>query len=205
MNGYVAQRRGRFYAVIYEGLDPVTGRERRTVASRRHRPGRGRTARDPARRRGARTGRRGAGADLRRLPDRPVAAGQEAAARDQHLPGLRTQRAPPHPPRARTHRTAPAPPPPHRSALRPAPHPNRRAAGPRPEDGLRDPPRDPRRPRRSRTSRAAHPQRRPDRPLPQAEGDPEDRSPVLDRRPAAGSSCGPQPVTGSSRCCGSPP
>jgi integrase len=29
MNGYVAQRRGRFYAVIYEGLDPITGRERR--------------------------------------------------------------------------------------------------------------------------------------------------------------------------------
>jgi len=30
MNGYVAQRRGRFYAVIYEGRDPVTGKERRT-------------------------------------------------------------------------------------------------------------------------------------------------------------------------------
>jgi hypothetical protein len=29
MKGYVAQRRGRYYAVIYEGLDPVTGRERR--------------------------------------------------------------------------------------------------------------------------------------------------------------------------------
>ena len=29
MNGYVAQRRGRFYAVIYEGCDPVTGKERR--------------------------------------------------------------------------------------------------------------------------------------------------------------------------------
>jgi len=29
MNGYVARRRGWFYAVIYEGLDPVTGRERR--------------------------------------------------------------------------------------------------------------------------------------------------------------------------------
>jgi integrase len=29
MNGYVAKRRGRYYAVIYEGLDPVTGRERR--------------------------------------------------------------------------------------------------------------------------------------------------------------------------------
>jgi hypothetical protein len=27
MNGYVAQRRGRFYAVIYEGRDPITGRE----------------------------------------------------------------------------------------------------------------------------------------------------------------------------------
>lgn len=30
MKGYLAQRRGRFYAVIYEGLDPVTGRERRS-------------------------------------------------------------------------------------------------------------------------------------------------------------------------------
>lgn len=29
MNGYVAQRRGRFYAVIYEGRDPVTGKETR--------------------------------------------------------------------------------------------------------------------------------------------------------------------------------
>ena len=29
MKGYVAQRRGRFYAVIYEGRDPVTGKERR--------------------------------------------------------------------------------------------------------------------------------------------------------------------------------
>lgn len=27
MNGYMAQRRGRFYAVIYEGRDPVTGKE----------------------------------------------------------------------------------------------------------------------------------------------------------------------------------
>jgi hypothetical protein len=30
MKGYVAQQRGRWYAEIYEGLDPVTGRERRT-------------------------------------------------------------------------------------------------------------------------------------------------------------------------------
>ena len=25
MRGYVAQRRNRFYAVIYEGIDPITG------------------------------------------------------------------------------------------------------------------------------------------------------------------------------------
>jgi hypothetical protein len=29
MQGYVAKRRNRFYAVIYEGIDPITGRERR--------------------------------------------------------------------------------------------------------------------------------------------------------------------------------
>ena len=29
MSGYVAQRRGRFYAVIYEGRDPITGKETR--------------------------------------------------------------------------------------------------------------------------------------------------------------------------------
>ena len=29
MQGYVARRRDRFYAVIYEGIDPLTGRERR--------------------------------------------------------------------------------------------------------------------------------------------------------------------------------
>ena len=26
MRGYVAKRRNRFYAVIYEGIDPITGR-----------------------------------------------------------------------------------------------------------------------------------------------------------------------------------
>jgi len=29
MRGYVVQRAGRFYAVIYEGRDPISGRERR--------------------------------------------------------------------------------------------------------------------------------------------------------------------------------
>ena len=28
MRGYVVERKGRFYAVIYEGLDPITRRER---------------------------------------------------------------------------------------------------------------------------------------------------------------------------------
>jgi len=30
MKGYVTTKRGRYYAVIYEGLDPITGRERRS-------------------------------------------------------------------------------------------------------------------------------------------------------------------------------
>jgi integrase len=30
MHGYVARKRDRYYAVIYEGLDPITGRERRS-------------------------------------------------------------------------------------------------------------------------------------------------------------------------------
>lgn len=29
MRGYVVQKGSRFYAVIYEGVDPLTGRERR--------------------------------------------------------------------------------------------------------------------------------------------------------------------------------
>ena len=30
MQGHIARKRDRYYAVIYEGLDPVTGKERRT-------------------------------------------------------------------------------------------------------------------------------------------------------------------------------
>jgi hypothetical protein len=29
MRGYVTQKETRWYAVVYEGLDPITGRERR--------------------------------------------------------------------------------------------------------------------------------------------------------------------------------
>jgi hypothetical protein len=36
MRGYVVEKCGRLYAVIYERLDPITGRERR--ADRRRRP-----------------------------------------------------------------------------------------------------------------------------------------------------------------------
>lgn len=39
MKGYVANKGGRWYAVIYEGLDPVTGRERSELARRRNQPG----------------------------------------------------------------------------------------------------------------------------------------------------------------------
>src|SRR5438046_539358 len=33
MKGYVAQKGNRWYAVIYDGLDPVTGQERRRASS----------------------------------------------------------------------------------------------------------------------------------------------------------------------------
>ena len=36
MKGYVARKGDRYYAVIYEGRDPLTGREPRRLASRRH-------------------------------------------------------------------------------------------------------------------------------------------------------------------------
>ena len=174
MNGYVAKRRGRFYAVIYEGLDPVTGRERR----RWHPAG---TDRAEAERLAARlaaeeTGpsRRRAVADLRRLPHRPMAAGQEAAPRHQHLPRLRAQRAAPRPAGARTDRAAPAAPPAHRGALRPRsspPPPSRPALAPKTVyeihliiRGCA---------RRRRSARAASPATSPSSPAPQAEAIPQ--------------------------------
>ena len=61
MNGYIAQRRDRFYVVIYEGRDPVTGKEQR----RWHPAGTDRAeaeaARCQARRRGDPPGRRVSG------------------------------------------------------------------------------------------------------------------------------------------------
>ncbi|MEO6570861.1 MAG: hypothetical protein ABIO83_04880, partial [Ilumatobacteraceae bacterium] len=34
MKGYVVRKGDRYYAVIYEGIDPITGRERRRTARR---------------------------------------------------------------------------------------------------------------------------------------------------------------------------
>lgn len=45
MHGHVARNRDRYYADIYEGLDPVTGKERRSWHPHRHRLRRSRTPR----------------------------------------------------------------------------------------------------------------------------------------------------------------
>ena len=75
MNGYVAQRRGRFYAVIYEGRDPVTGKEIRRWHPAGTDRAKGGEARREAGRRRNQADRRRAVADLRCLPDQPVATG----------------------------------------------------------------------------------------------------------------------------------
>ena len=96
MKGYVAKKGNRWYAVIYEGLDPITGRERRSW----HAAG---TLRADAERLAARLaseldGRndRGPVTDLRRVPHEQVAAGQAAGARRHRLRRLSPQRREPH-------------------------------------------------------------------------------------------------------------
>ena len=88
MNGYVAQRRGRFYAVIYEGRDPVTGKELR----RWHPAGTDRAAAELLARKLAAKEQSRIGptrsSTLRRLPHDPLAPDQEAAPRCQHVSGL---------------------------------------------------------------------------------------------------------------------
>ena len=201
MNGYVAKRRGRFYAVIYEGLDPVTGRERR-----RWHPAA--TDREQAQRLAIRLAAEEQG---RADAVRTLTLG--AYLTSQWLPAKKLQLA------AGTYRgyernvsatscrrsdasACAGSAPPHRSAVRPAPHPEPRATSPRTQDRLRDPRRHPRRPRRRRPARS-HPQRRPRRPLPQTEGDPTNREPVLDRRPAPPVPAPRRRSPTASRCCGS--
>jgi hypothetical protein len=88
MNGYISQRRGRFYVVIYEGRDPVTGKE----LWRWHPAGSDRAEAERLAKkltgRGDPSGRSDPVVDLRCVPHEPVAAGQEAAPRDQHLQGV---------------------------------------------------------------------------------------------------------------------
>jgi hypothetical protein len=148
MKEYVRQRGDRYYAVIYEGRDPVTGKERRTSASSRNRPGRSRASRRQTRRRRDRPSRCCAVVDVRCLPDRAVAANQEAAPRHQHLPRVRTQRAAPRSADARQGGYPPTPLPADRSALRLAAalHHRPRVGA---QDCLRDPPRHQRCARRS--------------------------------------------------------
>ncbi len=183
MNGYVAQRRGRFYAVIYEGRDPVTGKEMR----RWHPAGTDRAEAERLATSLAAAERKrtdvGPFVDVRCLPDQPVAPGQEAAPRHEHLPGLRTQRRPPRPARPRADRDPSVALPADRITLRLAPAPHRRT-GPVPQDRVRDPPPYPGRAHRRAPSRARDPQRRARRPGPQAAVAPEDRRPSLDRRRA---------------------
>ena len=45
VQGYVVTKGDRFYAVIYEGVDPITGRERRRWHAAGQRPRRSRTPR----------------------------------------------------------------------------------------------------------------------------------------------------------------
>ncbi|MCZ7538024.1 MAG: hypothetical protein M5T61_20255 [Acidimicrobiia bacterium] len=132
MKGYVAQRRGRFYAVIYEGRDSVTGKERRMW----HPAG---TDRAKAERLAAVGGRRNQGSmpavpDLRRVSHEPVAAGQEVAARISTYRAMSATWAP-HPPGARTDQHPAAAVPADRGALRRPPAPGD-GPWPRPEDRL---------------------------------------------------------------------
>jgi len=94
MRGYVAQKGDRWYAVIYEGLDPVTGKERRSG----HPAG---TNRDDAERLAADLAARvngqrpGSVAHLRGLSDDPMAAGQETGVGAQHLGRVPAEGRPP--------------------------------------------------------------------------------------------------------------
>jgi hypothetical protein len=92
MKGYVAKKGSSWYAVIYEGTDPVTGKERRSW----HPAGRDRAdaerlaAKLANERDGSR--RRSALAEFRGLPQQPVAARQTPRPRSKHPQRLPSQR-----------------------------------------------------------------------------------------------------------------
>ena len=164
MKGYVARKGNRYYAVVYEGLDPITGREQRSW----HPAGEDRAdaERLAARLANDRTGRTGRDDETRTLSF-------GAYLTNQWLPGKRISLA------ASTYNSyrrntelhilpaigsgrAPAPPPPSpRIAVRLQAAPRRRTATLGTQDRLRDPLGRPWWPDRGRAPRADHPQRCP--------------------------------------------
>ncbi len=201
MKGYVTRKGDRWYAVIYEGTDPVTGRERRSWhAAGTQRADADRLALRLAAERNGRNDETPV-ALLRRLPDPPLAARQAGRARGQHLRRIPPQRGTPHRSRTGAHRAAAPPVAPPRGVLRHVAAPRRRQHGTRAEDRVRDPSRHPRRAERRGATGPRDPQRRARRPRHVC--DPSRRS-SSGRGPPRSSrrSCERRPGTGCSRRCG---
>ncbi len=152
VKGYVAKKGNQFYAVIYEGLHPVTGKEKRTW----HPAGPDRPAAEKL------ASKLAAEIDGRDDKTRSLTFG--AYLTEQWLPGKANTLAEStwHGYRRKIDR--------HilptlgRIPIRRLKATNRRREGARPEDGARDPPHHPRRPRRCGQARHADPQRRHRRP-----------------------------------------
>lgn len=189
MDGYVAQRRGRFYAVIYEGRDPVTGKEQRrwhpagTDRAEAERLATRLAAEETKRTDAVRSLTFGAYLTSQWLPAKKLHLatstyrGYERNVKLHVLPvlgrisirRLRYQQI--------------------RVALRLL-APTDRGSGARPQDRVRDPPAHPRRAHRRPPPRPRHPQRRARRPGTEAAIPPEDRGQVVDRRPAPSAPAG---------------
>lgn len=141
MKGYVAKKGNRWYAVIYQGIDPVTGRERRSW----HPAG---AERADAERLAARLAAEldGRNDDVRSLSfgaflDQPLAARQAVGGGRHHVRRLPPQRREPHRPRARSNLLASAAATSPRDLLRRAAASTRRSPSTGTQDGLRDAPR----------------------------------------------------------------
>lgn len=185
MKGYVTTKRGRYYAVIYEGLDPVTGRERRSW----HPAG---TDRSEAERLAARIA-----AECNGRNDHVRSLTFGAYLTRQWLPGKKLTLAT-STDRGYVHKTErhilPALGTTRLRGLRPHhletlydrmlhPGDSRRALAVNgPQVGVRGTPHHPRCPRRRCSSRAHHPQRRPRGPRTAAPVDPQGRAAGLDSR-----------------------
>lgn len=121
MRGYTAKKGNRYYAVIYEGVDPATGKERRRWYPAGARKGRRRQARHGAgqapQRRGVPRSRQG---HPWRVPDGAVATGTTEPAQGDDIPLLREQRPAPRSADARQGTAQQARPEGPRRALRPA-------------------------------------------------------------------------------------